>query len=104
MATGDFLRFLTMDPTLCKRAAECGLRSFQIMAGALDGQAVEVKLLSHEDVTGAGYGVATFTVTGLDEGRRFGKQCGGLERARLVEKRPPRILGSNWPGCPWRPL
>ena len=28
MAEGDFLRFLTMDPALCDRAAECGLRSF----------------------------------------------------------------------------
>lgn len=55
MATGDFLRFLTMDPALCERAAECGLRSFQIMAGALDGLAVEAKLLSHEGVTGVGY-------------------------------------------------
>ena len=32
MAAGDFLRFLTMDLPLCERAAECGLRSFQIMA------------------------------------------------------------------------
>ena len=87
MAAGDFLRFLTMDPALCERAAECGLRSFQIMAGALDGQAVESKLLSYEGVTGVGYGVATFTVIGPDEGRRFGEQCEELERARLAEKK-----------------
>ena len=67
MAAGDFLRFLIMAPTLCDRAAECGLRSFQIMAGALDGLAVEAKLLSHEDTTGVGYGVATFIVIGPDE-------------------------------------
>ena len=87
MAVGDFLRFLTIDPALCKRASECGLRSFQIMAGALDGLAVEAKLLSHEGVTGVGYGVATFTVTGLDEERRFGAQCETMERARLAEKK-----------------
>ena len=87
MAAGDFLRFLTMDPALCERAAECGLCSFQIMAGALDGLAVEAKLLSHEDVTGVGYGVAAFAVTGPDENRRFGKQCEELERARLAEKK-----------------
>ena len=87
MAAGDFLRFLTMDPALCDRAAECGLRSFQIMAGALDGQAVEAKLLSHEGVTGVGYGVATYAVTGPDEGRRFGAQCEVMERARLAEKK-----------------
>ena len=87
MAAGDFLRFLTMDPTLCDRAAECGLRSFQIMAGALDGLAMESKLLSYEGVTGVGYGVATFTVTGPDEDRRFGERCAELERTRLAEKK-----------------
>ena len=86
MGSGAFLQFLTMDPALCDRAAECGLRSFQIMTGALDGLGVEPKLLSYEDVTGMGYGVATFTVTGPDEGRRFGEQCRELERARLEER------------------
>jgi len=87
MAEGDFLQFLTMDPALCERAAECGLRSFQIMAGALDGLAVKSNLLSYEGVTGVGYGVAVFTVTGPDEGRRFGEQCESMERARLAEKK-----------------
>lgn len=87
MAAGDFLQFLTIDPVLCDRAAECGLRSFQIMAGALDGLAVESKLLSYESVTGVGYGVAVFAVTGPDENRRFGEQCAELERARLAEKK-----------------
>ena len=71
MADGDFLKFLTMDAGLCERAAECGLRSFQIMAGALDGLAVSPTLLSYERTFGVGYGVATFTVTGPDENRRF---------------------------------
>ena len=87
MAEGNFLRLLTMDPALCERAAECGLRSFQIMAGALDGLAVEAELLSYEGVTGVGYGVAAFAVTGPDEGRRFGEQCEAMERARLAEKK-----------------
>ena len=87
MAEGDFLQFLTMDPAFCEQAAECGLRSFQIMAGALDGLVVEAKLLSYEDVTGVGYGVATFTVTEPDENRHFGEQCAELERTRLAEKK-----------------
>ena len=93
MAEGDFLRFLTMDPALCDRAAECGLRSFQIMTGALDGLDVEAKLLSYEGVTGVGYGVATFAVTGPDKNRHFGEQCVGLERARLAEK---KALEDSW--------
>lgn len=87
MAAGDFLRFLTIDPAFCDRAAECGLRSFQIMAGALDGQAVEAELLSYEGITGVGYGVAIFAVTGPDEDHRFGAQCAELECARLAEKK-----------------
>ena len=86
MAVGDFLQFLTMDASLCDRAAECGLRSFQIMAGALDGLAVDAKLLSYEGPFGVGYGVASFTVTGPDETRRFARQCEELERARLAER------------------
>lgn len=35
----------------------------QIVAGALDGLAVESKLLSHEGVTGVGYGVAEALLT-----------------------------------------
>lgn len=44
----------------CDKAAECGHRSFTIMAGALDGLDVRATKLSHEDVTGVGYGICTF--------------------------------------------
>ena len=87
MADGDFLKFLTMDAGLCERAAECGLRSFQIMAGALDGLAVSPALLNYEGTFGVGYGVATFAVTGPDENRRFARQCEEMERARLAERK-----------------
>ena len=87
MAAGDFLQFLTMDAGLCDRAAECGLRSFQIMAGALDGLSVDAKLLSYEGTFGVGYGVATFTVTGPDESRRFAQKCEEIERVRLEEQK-----------------
>lgn len=87
MASGDFLRFLTMDASLCERAAECGLRSFQMMAGALDGLAVNPQLLSHEGTFGVGYGVALFPVTGRDETRRFAAACEQARRARLQARR-----------------
>ncbi len=83
MAAGDFLKFLTFDNGLCERAAECGLRSFQIMAGALDGLKVKPSLLSYEGTFGVGYGVAVFEVTGTDETRRFAGKCKELERERL---------------------
>ena len=87
MESGDFLQFLTMDASLCDRAAECGLRSFQIMAGALDGLAVSPALLNYEGTFGVGYGVAVFTVTGPDENRCFARQCEEMERARLAERK-----------------
>ena len=87
MASGDFLRFLTMDPSLCERAAECGLRSFQMMAGALDGLAVAPRLLSHEGTFGVGYAVALFPVTGRDESRRFAAACEQAQRDRLHQRR-----------------
>ena len=87
MASGDFARFLEMDPALCDRAAECGQRSFQMMAGALDGLAVAPELLSHEGPFGVGYGVAVFSVTGRDARRHFAAQYAEAEKRRLAARR-----------------
>ena len=64
MAAGDLQAFLRFPEEFCEAAGECGLRSFQILAGALDGQAVEPSLLSYEGPFGVGYAVAAFPVTG----------------------------------------
>ena len=85
--SGDFLKLLTMEPSLCERAAECGLRSFQIMAGALDGLAVKPRLLSHEGTFGVGYAVALLPVTGTDSRRRFAAACEQAQRERLAKRR-----------------
>ena len=66
-----FDELLDFDEAFCERAAECGHRSFTIMAGAWDGMAVRARALSHEDVTGVGYGVCTFYPEGEDESRHF---------------------------------
>ena len=87
MRSGDFLRFLTMEQSLCDRAAECGMGSFRIMAGALDGLAVEPSLLSHEGTFGVGYAVALFAVTGRDEKRRYAAACEEIFRERLAKRR-----------------
>jgi len=50
--------FLDYDAVICRRAAECGLRSFQILAGCMEGLAVESELLSYEGPFGVGYAVA----------------------------------------------
>lgn len=58
--TGDFLSLMQMPEEFCESAGECGLRSFWVMAGALDGFEVEPRLLSYEGPFGVGYAVATF--------------------------------------------
>jgi len=87
MASGDFLEFLTIDPALCERAAECGLRSFQMMAGALDGLAVEPQLLSHEGTFGVGYAIALFSVTGRDDSRCYEKDYLLAKNDRLATRK-----------------
>ena len=71
MKTGNFLEFLKFDEDFCESAAECGLRSFIIMAGALDKKSVNSELLSYQGPFGVGYAVATFETTGNDERRSF---------------------------------
>ena len=86
----SFGELFDFDETFCERAAECGHRSFVIMAGAFDGTAVKAEQLSHEDVTGVGYGICTFYPQGSDPGRRFleqylAQQEKKLEAARSAE-------------------
>ncbi len=83
-AFGELFDF---DEAFCERAAECGHRSFVIMAGALDGVAVAAEKLSHEDVTGVGYGVCAFHPAGTDEARRFLDIRQREQERRLREER-----------------
>lgn len=71
LRAGDFEALLSFDEGFCERAAECGLRSFQIMAGTLDGRAVESRLHSYEGPFGVGYGVASFLPGEPDGSRCF---------------------------------
>ena len=68
---GAFGELLDFEEAFCDKAAECGHRSFVIMAGALDGVRVEAEQLSHQDVTGVGYGICIFRPAGEDPDRRF---------------------------------
>jgi len=63
-AAGDLDALFEFDESFCDAAAECGLRSFQIMAGALDGLDVSSELLSNEGPFGVGYAVAVLAPSG----------------------------------------
>ena len=90
---GAFDELFDFDETFCDKAAECGHRSFVMMAGALDGNEPEIEQLSHEDATGVGYGICTFHVKQdeegkpiINEGRRFLDIYLKKERERLLSE------------------
>lgn len=70
----DFMRFLTFDPHFIEAASECGLRSFQIMSGALDRKKVKPHYYSYEGPFGVGYGICGFEICGDDFSRDIGNQ------------------------------
>ncbi len=89
-----FGELLTFDETFCEKAAECGHRSFVIMAGAFDGMDVKANALSHQDVTGVGYGICTFYPGAEDSERHFLDQYLEEEEqksALLAEKADPYV-------------
>jgi len=71
--SADFLPLFEFTEGECRRAGECGLRSFQMMVGALDGLRVSAALLSYEGPFGVGYAVGRFRAEGTlrDPARQF---------------------------------
>lgn len=84
MASGDFLRFLSFSEDFTEAAAECGLRSFIEMAGALDRMAVKTNFLSYEGPFGVGYAVCLYHVSGPEPGRDFGSIYEKEQREKLA--------------------
>lgn len=66
-ASGNLDDLFAFDDLFCEEAAECGLRSFQIMAGALADATYTNELLSYEGPFGVGYAVACFEVLSNNE-------------------------------------
>ena len=87
MGRAAFDELFDFDEVFCEKAAECGHRSFCIMAGALDGKRLETERLSHEGTFGVGYGVCTFRVTGEDSSRRCLEIWRERQNRILEEKR-----------------
>lgn len=62
LAQGDVTDMMAINEQLSEAAAECGLRSFIMMGGALEGLVYEPELLSYEGPFGVGYAVACYEV------------------------------------------
>jgi MEMO1 family protein len=83
LRTADFLKLLSFNEDFSDAAAECGLRSFIILSGILDGLAVKPELLSYEGPFGVGYAVAAFDIIGTDDQRHFDRIYQKIESSRL---------------------
>ncbi|MBR0102122.1 MAG: AmmeMemoRadiSam system protein A, partial [Selenomonadaceae bacterium] len=87
LSGANFLQLLTMDDKLCSRAAECGLRSFWIMSGALDKHTVRAEKLSYQGTFGVGYGIVWFSVGGEDPTRNFAEQLDKFKQYELIQRK-----------------
>ena len=87
MGSGQFGGLFDFSEEFCDRAAECGHRSFLILAGALDGLSVKTQRLSHEGPFGVGYGVCVFEAGDPEPGRDFLRQQEEREREKLEARR-----------------
>jgi len=59
---GDVVGIFNMDANVIERAAECGLRSYYVMLGAMDGYDFKGNLLSYEGTFGVGYSIMSFSL------------------------------------------
>lgn len=62
LESGNLRGLFSFDDAFLDKAAECGLRSFQIMADALEDMNFTYELLSYEGPFGVGYAVAAYEV------------------------------------------
>ncbi len=79
----DIENLLDIDEGLCESAGQCGLRSFIIMFGALDGYELKPELYSYEAPFGIGYSVAHFTAGEKSNDSSILKKSDEKKQARL---------------------
>jgi AmmeMemoRadiSam system protein A len=80
-----FDELLTVPKSLTEKAAQCGLSSFQIMAGTLDGEEPEAERLSYEGTFGVGYAVFRFIPTNKNPKRSFPDLSARAEKETVSE-------------------
>jgi AmmeMemoRadiSam system protein A len=61
---GEPEKILSIDPSLARKAGECGWKSAAFSLGALEGDALDCKFISYEGPFGVGYMTALLTPTG----------------------------------------
>lgn len=78
---------LSFEEDFLEEAGECGLRSFIMMFGALDGYELSSRVYSYEGPFGIGYAVAAFKPLTLQEGESLLDRLDRTEAEKLYEIR-----------------
>lgn len=87
MGRAAFGELFGFSEEFCEKAAECGHRSFTIMAGALDRTEVVPERMSYEGPFGVGYGVCGYAVCGGNSERNFMDQYERQEKTHVLKQR-----------------
>ncbi|MCX7708666.1 MAG: AmmeMemoRadiSam system protein A [Clostridia bacterium] len=85
--TTDIEKLLLMDENLCDEAGECGLRSFIMMFGALDGLELNSEVYSYEGPFGVGYSIARIAVGEKQQERKVLQKVEEKMSERMKELR-----------------
>lgn len=85
--TANVEKLLSVDEDFCETAGECGLRSFLMMFGALDGYDIAPDVYSYEGPFGVGYSVARFEVGNRNPKRQILKILGEENKLKLDKVR-----------------
>ncbi len=64
-------KIMQIDYSYGEKVGECGLRSIQVMLGALDGFKTQNEVLSYEGPFGVGYGCASFDIIKKDDSSKL---------------------------------
>jgi len=83
----DVMSLVDIDYELCEQTGECGLRSFVVMFGALDGYEVEPEVYSYEGPFGVGYAIATLRVGNKTGEREFQEKILNRNKEKISEIR-----------------
>jgi AmmeMemoRadiSam system protein A len=84
---GEPGRILAIDPSLARKAGECGWRPFAFALGALDGSALKSRLISYEGPFGVGYMTALLTPSGEEAPSRLDRLSRAEESRAAAARR-----------------
>lgn len=66
LKSGDVMEVFEMDKDIIEAAGECGLKSFDILLGTMEGRKINGEILSYEGPFGIGYGVMRFNTENIN--------------------------------------